>query len=320
MRKSRRLVVAGAVSALVAAGGITAGLTLVAHANTFAICSSSTTMPISCSFPNSNTTDTTINTPSAIQVAVKQLTGNGASPADQYINVVYQLFCSQGGASATTTQATAPAIPAEQAITVGATVTDTLVLGEPAPDSCQVVNVTATLEVSTDGGTTFSTATTGSFSMTLLWTPASTPSATPSSSSSSTPPPPPSTHVSLIKGYGGMCLDDKGNSSANGTPVILWSCHSGDSAQGWKYSSGELKHNGKCANDQGNGGNGSKIILWSCNGASNEKWFHSGSDGEFILSSTNHGLICLNDPGYSKTNGTRVIVYTCKNTSNEHWT
>ena len=304
------------MSALVAAGGIVVGLTLVAHANTFAICDSSTAVPISCGFPNSSTTDTTINTPSAIQVAVKQLTGDSASPADQYINVVYQLYCSQGANQATTTNTTAPAIPAEQAITVGTTVTDNLVLGESAPDSCTVVNVTATLEVSTDGGKTFSTTTTGSLNMTLEWTPASTPSATTTSSSS----PPPSVNVSLIKGYGGKCVDDKGNSSSNGSAVILWSCNSGDSAQGWTFSSGELKHNGKCANDQGNGGSGSKVILWSCNGASNEKWFHSGSDGEFILSLSSHGLLCLNDPGYSKSNGTRLIVYSCKNTSNEHWT
>src|SRR4029077_7860416 len=111
------------------------------------------------------------------------------TPADQYINVVYQLYCSQGGNQATTTNATAPALPAEQAITVGATVTATLVLGDPAPDSCTVVNVTATLEVSHDSGKTFSPSPAGSgtFNMTLLWTPASTPSATASSSS---PPPP----------------------------------------------------------------------------------------------------------------------------------
>ena len=154
--------------------------------------------------------------------------------------------------------------------------------------------------------------------MVLNWTPSSTPSATTTASSTATTSPP--VNVSLIKGYGGKCVDDKGNSSSNGSAVIIWSCNSGDSAQGWTFSGGELKHNGKCANDQGNGGSGSKVILWSCNGASNEKWFHSGSDGEFILSLSSHGLLCLNDPGYSKSNGTRLIVYKCHNTSNEHWT
>jgi hypothetical protein len=319
MRKSRRVAVAVAVSGLVAAGGLTFGL--MANANTKGLCDSSAspgtlTAPITCSLPNSTTTDTTINTPSAIQVAVKLLTSDNATTADQYIKVVYQLYCSQGGNQATTTNTTPPAIPAEQAITKGATVTDTLVLGEPAPDSCTVVNVTATLEVSTDGGKTFSTATTGSFNMTLQWTPASTPTPTATSSS---PPPPPTHHVSTIKGYGNKCLDAKGNSSANGTKVIIWTCNSSDSAQGWSYSSGALKHNGHCANIQGNGGSGSKLILWTCNGASNERWFHTGSNGEFVSAGTAHGLLCVDDPGYSKTNGTQLTVYRCHNTGNQHW-
>jgi hypothetical protein len=312
MRKSRRLVLPLAASSLVAASGITLGLALVANANTQGFCDSTTTAPITCTLPNSSDTDTTINTPSAIQVSVTLNTG---SPA-QFVGVTYTLFCSQGGAEATTTQATAPALPVDQAISVGAPVTDTLVLGEATPDSCTVETVTATLYTDNAAKTQ---STSGSFRMQLTWTPGSTPSATTTASSTASTPPPPVT-VSLIKGYGGKCVDDKGNSSSNGAAVIIWSCNSGDSAQGWTFSGGELKHNGKCANDQGNGGSGSKVILWSCNGASNEKWFHSGSDGEFILSSTNHGLLCLNDPGYSKSNGTRLIVYKCQNTSNEHWT
>jgi hypothetical protein len=125
--------------------------------------------------------------------------------------------------------------------------------------------------------------------------------------------------VPLVKGYKGMCLDDKGNSSGNKTKVILWTCNSSDSAQSWTYSNGELQHNGKCANVQGGGGSGSKVILWSCNGASNEKWFHSSTNGEFVLSSQTHGLLCLDDPGYSTTDRTQVIVSDCKNSSNQHW-
>ncbi|MGH3258561.1 MAG: ricin-type beta-trefoil lectin domain protein [Streptosporangiaceae bacterium] len=124
---------------------------------------------------------------------------------------------------------------------------------------------------------------------------------------------------SLVRGYDNKCLDDKGNSSSNGTKVIIWSCNSADSAQGWTFSGGELKHNGKCANVSGGGASGHKLILWSCNGASNEKWFHSSSNGEYVLSGTSNGLLCLDDPGYSKSNGTQLIVYACHNTSNQHW-
>jgi hypothetical protein len=137
---------------------------------------------------------------------------------------------------------------------------------------------------------------------------------TPGESTPSTGP------VSLVQGYGGLCVDDKGNSSANKTKVILWTCNSSDAAQGWTFSAGELVHNGKCANVQGNGGSGTKLILWTCDRASNELWFHSSTDGEFVLSSQTHGLLCLDDPGYSTADRTQLIVWTCKNSSNQHWT
>lgn len=317
MRKARRVFVAVAVSGLVAAGGITFGL--MANANTQGFCDSSATAPITCSFPNSSDTDTTINTPSAIQAIVTLQKGDGVTPADQYIAITYSLFCSEGGSSATTTNTTSPALPAQQAITTSASVTDTLVFGSttPTPDSCTVESLTATLEVSTDGGKTFSQTTTGTFQMQLAWTPGgTTTSATATATATSTTS---TTHVSTISGYGGKCLDDRGNSSSNRAEVIIWSCNSGDSAQGWTFSSSELKHNGKCANIQGGGGSGSKLILWSCNSSSNEKWFHSSSNGEYVSAETGHGLICVDDPGYSKTNGKQLIVYTCHNSSNQHW-
>jgi hypothetical protein len=294
MRKSRRLAAALAVSALVAAGGITVGL--VANANEAGICSpTAPAAQAKCTIATQ-----TINTPTAITITVTLGTGT-ATTTPQNIKVTWQGDCGQGSTDDAISSGTTPPDPQ---VTAGNTVSISVPFptGMTTPDFC---DVTATGTLSG----------TGTFSMVLNWTPSSTPSATTSTSSSSPP-----VHVSLIRGYGGKCLDDRGNSSANKNAVILWSCNSGDSAQGWTFSGGELKHNGKCANDQGNGGSGSKVILWSCNGASNEKWFHSGSDGEFILSLSSHGLLCLNDPGYSKSNGTRLIVYTCKNTSNEHWT
>jgi hypothetical protein len=321
MRKSRRIAIGAAVSSLVAAGGMFFGLQLVAHANSQGSCDSSaspgtTSAPITCTLPNSTDTDTTINTPSAIQVVVNLEKGDGVTPADQYIAITYTLYCSEGGNQATTTNTTAPALPAQQAIT--SSVTDNLVLGETAPDSCTVENLTATLEASTDGGKTFTDVTSGVFVMTLEWTPAASPSTSSSSTSTSTPPP--SGHVSTIKGYDNKCLDDRGNSSSNRAQVIIWSCNSSDAAQGFTFSGGELKHNGKCANIQGGAASGHKLILWTCNGASNEKWFHSSSDGEFVSAGTAHGLVCVDDPGYSKSNGTQLIAYTCHNTGNQHWT
>lgn len=297
MRKSRRLAASLVVSALVAAGGITVGL--VANANEAGLCSpAAPAAQATCTIASQ-----TINNPTAITLTVTLSSGSGTT-TPQNITVTWQGDCATGS---TDTAISSPNPPTATALTAGNAVNINVPFptGMTAPNFCDVT-ATGTL------------AGTGTFSMVLNYTASSTPTPTTTTSSTSTTSPP--VNVSLIKGYGGKCLDDKGNSSNNGSAVIIWSCNSGDRAQGWTFSSGELKHNGKCANDQGNGGSGSKVILWTCNGASNEKWFHSASDGEFILSLSKHGLLCLNDPGYSKSNGTRLIVYSCKNTGNEHWT
>jgi len=308
MRKARRVVTAVAVSGLVVGGGITFGLMASAQTSTGANCSSSGT-PISCSITDSDQ-GTTINTPSAVQAVVTLVTSDKATTADQYIVVAYSMYCTESAASGMAVSATSPT-PLPIALGTPVTVTIPLPSTTPTPDSCIVETLTATLEAGSSAATA-TTSTTGSFTMDLEYTPGS-------GSSSSSSSAPPTTHVSTVSGYGGKCVDDRGNSSSNRAQVIIWSCNSSDSAQGWTFSSGELKHNNHCANIQGNGGSGSKLILWSCTGASNEKWFHSSSEGEYVSAGTAHGLLCVDDPGYSKNNGTQLIVYKCHNSGNQHW-
>jgi hypothetical protein len=139
-----------------------------------------------------------------------------------------------------------------------------------------------------------------------------------SSTATASPSPSPSSgSVHPVKGYDGKCLDDKGNSSANRAEAIIWSCSGTDQAQNWTFSNNEFVHNGKCLNDQGNGGIRSKVILWTCNGASNEKWSEL-ANGEIRLQSHSNTL-CVDDPGYSTKNGTQLIVYTCKDSNNQKW-
>ena len=281
-----------AVFALVAAGGITAGLTQVANAQTSAVSCS----PPAAAAQATCTTDTvTINNPTAITLDATLASGD----ATQTITLQWEGDCAQGSNDQpiNSTSSTPTAI----STTADAIVSVPFPSGMTDPDFCDI-----TTEGTLSG--------TGDFTLNVDYTP--NPNASPTTSTSSPSP----VSVPLIKGYGGKCVDDKGNSSSNKTEVIIWTCNSGDSAQGWTYTNGELQHNGKCANDQGNGGSGSKVILWSCNGASNETWFHSGSDGEFVLSLSSHGILCLDDPGYSTTNRTQLIVYACHNGSNQHWT
>lgn len=286
MRKSRRLVVALTASALVAAGGVTAGL--MADAATSQSCNASADVSVAtCTIPTQ-----TFNTPAAIQIDIELTTPGPA----QDVVVTWHGYCGQGNNKAVITSpinGTTVTVPPTTAIKVP--------LPYSVPDYCEI-STTATLNG------------TGTFVMTLEWTPGTPPTATPS------PSPSASAGVPLIRGFGGKCVDDKADSTANRAEVIIWTCNSADPSQGWKFTGGELVHDGKCANDRGNGGSGTKVILWTCNHAADETWTHAGSDGEFVLASRSHGRLCLDDPGSSTANRTQLIVYTCRNTSNQHWT
>ncbi len=301
MRKShrRRLVIPLVVFAMVAAGGVTAGLTtLVANAQTsVSICGSSSSTPITC------TGDESLTDPETISLVVQLTTGDSSSPSDQYVEVTWDGECLQGSDSA---DITSPTTPGEESISTTSEATVALTLPYTDPDECDF-SATATLYTSSDPSSP--TDTSGTFNLEVDYT---------SWASSSTSSASSSVDVAYISGYDSKCIDDKGNSSSNGAQVVIWGCNHGDSAQSWSWTDYELRHDGKCVNDAGYGGSGTKLILYSCNGGSNEKWSHV-SGGEFKLFYTTKGQLCLDDPAYSKTNGTRLTVYTCNNGSNQHW-
>jgi Ricin-type beta-trefoil lectin domain len=280
MRGVRRLVVCTAVSGLLAAGAVSMSLG-VAHADSLATaCEGNGANGYFCNL------EYTIASPSSITVNVTTTSTN------EEVDVNWTVTCQQGSG--------AP-VPEEGATDYATTPLNVPL--QPLPTNAVGGSCTVNAGISIPKGTP-----TGPIVYTgeLNYTTASTSTSTSSASS-----------VHPVKGYGGKCLDDKGNSSANGAAAIIWGCSSSDQAQNWSFSSNELKHNGKCLNDKANGGSGSKVILYSCNGGSNEKWSHL-ANGEFKLQAHN-GALCLNDPAYSTKNGTQLIVYSCKGTSNEKW-
>ena len=303
MHTTKRAAVVAALSGLLVAGTVT-GFALAASANVAGTCDASNNAgSISCQL-----TDEQVGLPSAVSLVVTLKSGDGKN--DQYIGVSWHGFCYENGSQDSASITPSPNPPPKTPISTAAPVTFNLKLPYPNSRSCDISAI-ATLYASL-GGSVYGSFTTGSIHLELQYTPAVT--ATPSPSASSPPA------VPLIKGYGGKCLSDKGNSSANRTAVIIWTCNSADPAQGWKFTGGELVHNGKCADDKANGGSGTKVILWTCNHTPDETWTHTGSDGEFVLTSRSHGRLCLDDPGNSTTNRTQLIVYNCHNTSNQHWT
>ena len=120
-----------------------------------------------------------------------------------------------------------------------------------------------------------------------------------------------------IKGFKGKCVDNRGNSTANGNRIQIWTCNR-TAEQTWTYTTnGQLQTRGKCLDDTAFGTrNGTKMQLWSCTGRSNQEWTWR-ANGEFV---NKFNGLCLDDTGFSTTNGTRLQVWTCSNTANQHWT
>jgi hypothetical protein len=118
-------------------------------------------------------------------------------------------------------------------------------------------------------------------------------------------------------GTSGKCLDDFGNSAADGSKAIIWSCNSADAAQTWTWQNGQLLHGGKCLDVIGRGTtNGTLVDLWTCNGGSNQQWMPQ-ADG--TLKGVQSGL-CLDDPNGSYTDGTQLDIWTCNGGYNQKWT
>jgi hypothetical protein len=123
---------------------------------------------------------------------------------------------------------------------------------------------------------------------------------------------------------GGKCLNDTGNSAANGNPIQIFTCNGG-AAQNWEFKpdgnpggAGVISINGKCLDIVHAGiANGSKIDLWPCNsGAKNQQW---GLAGFGLVVNPASGK-CLDDTGQSTTNGTQVQIFTCTGGPNQTWT
>jgi hypothetical protein len=280
MLRSGRAVVCATLTGLLVAGAMIVGATT-ASANFVGACSATGTATAKASC----TVIRTISNPARVSYAVTMTQGS-----NQSVNINWIASCKLGGDTQNNVGGSTTTTPA----------TGFLVIPFPTPpDSC-AITVGATL--STNNG-----------SMQLAVNYAPNPNASPPPTSS----PAPGGSQKIFRGFGGKCVDDAGNSSANRAKVVIWTCNSHDAAQKWTYSGGKLIHNGKCLNDQRSGGNGSKVILYTCNGGANEVWTHK-ANGEFVLKA-NGGKYCLDDPASSRSNGTQLIVWACHNTTNQHW-
>jgi hypothetical protein len=114
----------------------------------------------------------------------------------------------------------------------------------------------------------------------------------------------------------GKCLDDTGNSSANGTRIQIWTCNGG-AAQNWTYfGDGTLRIQGKCLDVIGRStAANAKLQLWACNGGTNQQWdIDTGAQLRGLASG-----YCLTDPASNTTNGTQLEITGCGGYSLREW-
>jgi hypothetical protein len=111
------------------------------------------------------------------------------------------------------------------------------------------------------------------------------------------------------------CVDDNGQSTANGTKIQIWDCNGG-SNQAWTVASdGTLQVYGKCMDITGaNNANGTLIELWQCNGGANQQW--QAQNGQLVNPASGK---CLDDPGSNTANGTQLDLWTCNGGTNQQW-
>ena len=119
-----------------------------------------------------------------------------------------------------------------------------------------------------------------------------------------------------ITGYEGLCLDDRGASTANYNPIQVYTCN-GTDAQQWTVESNDtLQVLGKCLDVYAAGtANGTTVDLYSCNGTGAQDWVPQ-SNGSLV--NPNSGK-CLDDTGWGGS-GTQVQIWSCTGNANQQWT
>jgi len=119
-----------------------------------------------------------------------------------------------------------------------------------------------------------------------------------------------------ITGYAGLCVDVRGASSANFTPVQVYTCN-GTGAQQWTVAAGNtLQALGKCMDINGGGtSNGTTVDLYDCNGTGAQVWQPQSGGALYNPQSGK----CLDDTGWSTTPGTQLQIWSCTGNANQHW-
>ena len=116
-----------------------------------------------------------------------------------------------------------------------------------------------------------------------------------------------------VIGTGGLCLDVRGGTAANGQPVQLYTCNHTAAQEVTYTGANTLQILGKCVDVQSGGtGNGTAIQLFDCNGSGAQTWvLHA--NGALVNPQSGR---CLDDPGGTTTPGAvQLQIYDCNSTA-----
>jgi GH25 family lysozyme M1 (1,4-beta-N-acetylmuramidase) len=123
-------------------------------------------------------------------------------------------------------------------------------------------------------------------------------------------------NLTLYNPGSGMCLDDPGSSTTNGTKQVVWFCD-GNQKEEWKLPRGPIQSGipGLCVDDSGNlTANGSKIDISTCVAGSTAQIWGPKLDGTVRIHAK-----CLDVHGGGTASGTLVDLYTCNGTAAQQW-
>lgn len=124
--------------------------------------------------------------------------------------------------------------------------------------------------------------------------------------------------TSRLRGTGsGRCVDVDNASTASGSAVLVWDCHTAANQLWTTWAGGEIRVFGdKCLDAYERGTtNGTRVITWPCNGQDNQKWTLA-SDGSIR---NNLSGLCLDVEGAATANGSRLVLWSCNGQSNQKW-
>ncbi|WP_233512317.1 ricin-type beta-trefoil lectin domain protein [Micromonospora deserti] len=121
---------------------------------------------------------------------------------------------------------------------------------------------------------------------------------------------------SLVGAGSSKCIDAASASQADGTMLIIYTCHGGTNQRWTQTAADELRiyNNTKCM-DAGASQQGTQVTINSCNGSNSQKWTLNANGTISNVQSAR----CLDVNGGSTANNAAVIVWSCHGGSNQVW-